>query len=90
MDGDSVTIKRSLIQLHNGVIGSNIKFLNAPTDHRVITGVGIDQGSKDTSSGTNSLSRELDEAMDIDSLVDGACKKRKTTTRAVHIGSASE
>ncbi|MBA0614407.1 hypothetical protein Godav_014707 [Gossypium davidsonii] len=56
----------------------------------IIAGGRIYQGSKDTSSGTDSLSRELNEAMDIDSLVSGARKKRKTTAGAVRINSASK
>ncbi|KAK5824870.1 hypothetical protein PVK06_019656 [Gossypium arboreum] len=54
------------------------------------TSIGIDWGSQNTSSGIDKLSRELDEIMDIDSLVSGARKKRKTTTRAVQSGSINE
>ncbi|KAH1091339.1 hypothetical protein J1N35_018596 [Gossypium stocksii] len=39
---------------------------------QVIDDVGIDQGSDDTSSGTNKISRELNEVTDIDSSVNGA------------------
>lgn len=64
--------------------------LTAPIDHKVIADVRIDQGSDDTSSGTDSIFRELNEVMDIDSLVNRVHKKRKTTVGVVHIGSASE
>ncbi|PPR87381.1 hypothetical protein GOBAR_AA33311 [Gossypium barbadense] len=50
---------------------------------------GIGQGSKDTSNGTDSLSRKLDKVMDIDSFVRNTRNKRKTTIGAVRIGSAS-
>ncbi|PPS04783.1 hypothetical protein GOBAR_AA15890 [Gossypium barbadense] len=54
----------------------------------VIVGARIDQGSKYTSSGTDSLSLELDEVMDIDSLVGDTCKKHKTTSGAMRISYA--
>ncbi|KAK5812608.1 hypothetical protein PVK06_028044 [Gossypium arboreum] len=81
--------KRSLSQLAR-VVGSDINLLIAPTDHKVIVGARIDQGSKYTSSGTDSLSLELDEVMDIDSLVGNTCKKHKTTSGAMRISYASK
>ncbi|KAH1098189.1 hypothetical protein J1N35_015110 [Gossypium stocksii] len=51
---------------------------------------GIDQGSKDTLNGTDSISRELKKVMDIDSLINGVCKKCKTITGVVRIGFVSE
>ncbi|PPD83947.1 hypothetical protein GOBAR_DD19121 [Gossypium barbadense] len=69
------------------VVG-NILILAALIDHGVVAGVGVDQGSKDTSSKTDSIFRELNESIDIDSLVTRERKKCKTTTRAVRISSA--
>ncbi|PPR84870.1 hypothetical protein GOBAR_AA35845 [Gossypium barbadense] len=54
----------------------------------VIAGVRIGQGSKNTSSGIDILSREHDEVMNIDSLVGSARKKRKATTGARFISLA--
>ncbi|PPS00908.1 hypothetical protein GOBAR_AA19755 [Gossypium barbadense] len=45
------------------------------------------EGSEDTPSGTNSLSRELNETIDIDSLVGGVRKKCNTTVEVVCISS---
>ncbi|KAH1098065.1 hypothetical protein J1N35_014986 [Gossypium stocksii] len=73
-----------------GVVGLDINLLTASTDNRVVIGARIGQGSKDSSSGVDSLSRKLDKIMDIDSLVGNVRKKRKTTVGAVHIGFVSE
>ncbi|PPS17573.1 hypothetical protein GOBAR_AA03033 [Gossypium barbadense] len=79
----------SFNHLHKRVVGSDTILSTAPTDHRVIAGAGIDQGSNDTSSGTNSISHKLSDVMDIDSLVSRARKKHKTTTGAMRIGFVS-
>lgn len=64
--------------------------LATSTDHTVIASKGIKQGSNDTSNGTDSISHELNEAMDIDSLVTGARKKHKTNVGAVRISFTNE
>lgn len=68
----------------------NINLLIAPTNHRVVVDTGINHNSGDNSSETDSISRELNEAMDIGSLISGASKKRKTIVEVVRISCASE
>ncbi|KAH1056454.1 hypothetical protein J1N35_034519 [Gossypium stocksii] len=78
---DSEEVTHSVEYLRGEDGSQQVNLLVAPTDYRVITGIGIDQGSKDTSSRTNSIFRELNEAIDINSLVIKAHKKGKTTTK---------
>ncbi|PPD70696.1 hypothetical protein GOBAR_DD32430 [Gossypium barbadense] len=45
--------------------------------NRVIVGTGVDQGSNDTLSRTNSIFLELNEAMNVDSLATRVCKNKR-------------
>ncbi|PPS15778.1 hypothetical protein GOBAR_AA04794 [Gossypium barbadense] len=68
----------------------NINLLTAPTNHRVVVDTGINHNSGENLSETDSISCELNEAMDIGSLISGTSKKRKTIVEVVRISCASE
>ncbi|KAH1031987.1 hypothetical protein J1N35_044161 [Gossypium stocksii] len=68
----------------------NINLLTDLTNNRVVADTRINHNSRDNSSETNSISCELNEAIAIDSLISGACKKYKTTAEAIRISCASE
>ncbi|PPS15231.1 hypothetical protein GOBAR_AA05347 [Gossypium barbadense] len=67
----------------------NVNMLTIPTDHRVVANVGTNQNSGDNLSEIDSISRELNKVMHIDSLISGAHKKHKTITRAMCIASTN-
>lgn len=67
-----------------------ISFLTAPTNVRIVANAGIDYSSENNLSETDSISHEISEAMDIDYLIRGTRKKRKTTTMAENVASTSE
>lgn len=77
-----------LIQEEGGRGSSNL--LIALTDHRFVIGGGNNQGYDDNSSETDSLSCELNEAMDIDVLIASGSKKCKTPVGAVHVNPSSK
>ncbi|PPS05058.1 hypothetical protein GOBAR_AA15606 [Gossypium barbadense] len=56
----------------------------------VVVDAEIDHNSGDSLSKTDNISHKINEAMDIDSLISGSCKKCKTTVGAVRIISMSE
>ncbi|KAK5838867.1 hypothetical protein PVK06_007613 [Gossypium arboreum] len=51
---------------------------------------GDNQGCEDNSSNINSISCELNDAMDIDALIDSGHKRRKTSARATRINPSNE
>ncbi|KAK5818882.1 hypothetical protein PVK06_023832 [Gossypium arboreum] len=58
--------------------------LTAPTNVRIVIDAHIDCSSGNNSNETNNTYLEINEAMNIDSLIRDARKKRKTTARAVN------
>ncbi|PPD70106.1 hypothetical protein GOBAR_DD33013 [Gossypium barbadense] len=57
------------IQGEGGMGSANL--LTTPASYRVVAGARSNQGCKDNSSETGSISCELNEAMDIDALING-------------------
>lgn len=68
----------------------NVNLLTSPIDLRLVANAGIDCSSGNSSSETNNISHEINKAMDIDALIRGAHKKRKTTTGVVNVTFTSE
>ncbi|PPS01668.1 hypothetical protein GOBAR_AA18993 [Gossypium barbadense] len=69
---------------------SNINLLTVSTDHRIIVDTSVNRSSRSGSSKNNSVSHEINEAMNIDSVINGVRKKRKISARAIRIASTSE
>ncbi|KAH1033827.1 hypothetical protein J1N35_046001 [Gossypium stocksii] len=67
-----------------------VNLLTASTNHRVVGDTGINHKSRDSWSETDGISRKINEAMDIDSLISGSNKKCKTTVGVVCINFANE
>lgn len=63
--------------------------LTAPTNVRIVVDAHIDCSSGNNSNETNSTYLEINEAMNIDSLIRDARKKRKTIARAVNVASTT-
>ncbi|KAH1031707.1 hypothetical protein J1N35_043881 [Gossypium stocksii] len=64
-----------------------INLLTAPTNVRIVTNVGIDRSFENNSAKTDSISHEINEAIDIDYLIRGA---RKIVAGAINVTSTSE
>ncbi|PPS02679.1 hypothetical protein GOBAR_AA17988 [Gossypium barbadense] len=68
----------------------DVNLSTASIDYRVVANARIHPSSKDSSSESDNIFYEINEAMDIAYFISGARKKRKTTAEAVHINSTSE
>lgn len=61
--------------------------LTTPTDHKIVVDAGIDHGFGNDSSEIDSVSHDINKAMDIVSVISGASK---TSSRVMRIASTSE
>ncbi|KAH1073490.1 hypothetical protein J1N35_025818 [Gossypium stocksii] len=68
----------------------NVNLLIALIDLRLVANVGIDCSFGNNSSRTNNISREINEAMDIDALIRGTSRKRKAAAGGYNVTSTSE
>ncbi|PPS18292.1 hypothetical protein GOBAR_AA02283 [Gossypium barbadense] len=62
----------------------NVNLLIALTNLRLVADVSINRNPENNSSEINNISCEINEAMDIDVLIRGTCRKHKTTAGAIN------
>ncbi|KAK5775773.1 hypothetical protein PVK06_043713 [Gossypium arboreum] len=87
--GDNKEVTQSVgAQLESG--RQNVNLLIALTDLRLVADVSINRNPENNSSEINNISCEINEAMDIDVLIRGTCRKHKTTAGAINVASANE